>query len=354
MKLITRYLLKELLSIFSLFVGAFYLLFILIESTTRMKGVPFAKALLYYLYQFSALAELLFPLGLCLATTKVLCSLNGKNELLALQSSAISLKTILRPFYFFAATLTALLFLNFEYGTPRASCFLNSFKHTYIKKSKQSSKEIKQMRLADHSLLLYDSYDDEKEVFLDAFWIVNFDEIYRMKSLHPEKNPLGVAVEHLLRDEQGEMKRKESYDTFRFTKMAIDTKALGEATYTPESQSLSGMLQHNASLAKLSPVFFYRLTIAFFPLWLLAVLSPACLKFSRQMPLFLIYAFSLSGVIAFLALAKGSLGLGQSGTMPPFLAILFPYLVFFAFFALKRYTKGIFTTCICITVLQLT
>jgi lipopolysaccharide export system permease protein len=54
----------------------------------------------YYLFTFSSRAEILIPFALLIALIKTLCTLNTRNELIALMASGIKLQTLVRPFFY--------------------------------------------------------------------------------------------------------------------------------------------------------------------------------------------------------------------------------------------------------------
>lgn len=352
MTLLNRYLLKEHLKVFALFNLSFYFLFVLIDYATHMKGftqnaMPLKDTLIYYFFHFSFLAEMLFAIGFVIATVKVLTSLNIRYELLAMQSSAISKKAILRPFAFCAITIALLLYLNFQFILPKAQERLDHFKHRYLKENKDFTTKINRLVVNDDTLILYHSYDSKSRSFFDVFWIINPDEIYRIKRLVPHP-PTGHFVDHLIRDESGEMKKVKSYASFSFPKMHFDEKELFEAVHPPEWQSLSELIKafwKKTSQSQLKSCFYHKMTIPLFSLLALFILCPFCMSYNRKLPLFLIYAFSLFGCCGFLTILHGCRILAENQVLAPSIAIFFPYLLLLCFFALQKFSqKGIYTS----------
>ena len=84
--------------------------------------------------------------------------------------------------------------------------------------------------------------------------------------------------------------------------------------------------------AEIATILFYKLAIPF--ACLLAVLAPApfSIRFGRHLPIFLIFALSLFGMISFFTIVNSTIILGKSQIVPPLIAIgsapLLAFLIF--------------------------
>lgn len=347
-----RYFFAELIKVFFLVIGCLYFLYVLIDYSAHTKvfqqeGIRLIDVLLYYLFQFTKRAEILIPVALMIATIKVLTTANMRHEIVALATGGISLKKIMRPFLWSGLFLTLLLFLNFQYLQPFSLIRLNAFEEQYFKEHTKEEKKnpINSLLLEDNTLLLYQSYDQERRAFFDVYWLKNGDSLYRIQWLYPyEKIPFGNYVDSLSRNSCGDIVKVNSHEELFFPHMRFDTKSLYSAVHPPRWQSISqlgrnlkraGMKKSNDREAEVATLFFYKLTIPF--VCILAVFCPApyCLRFGRNLPVFLIYALSLFGIITFFTLVNTSVILGESQVIPPFWAILTPPLVFSLLFGWK-------------------
>ena len=105
-----RYLFREILKVFFLFLGCFFFLYSIMDYSLHMqdffvdKQIHLDHLFIYYFYQFIKRADLLIPLAFLIATLKVLFSFNARGELVALQASGLSSRKILRPFFLFASS----------------------------------------------------------------------------------------------------------------------------------------------------------------------------------------------------------------------------------------------------------
>lgn len=348
MNLLNRYLLKEHIKVFALFNLCFYFLFVLIDYATHIKGftqnaMPLAETLTYYFLHFSFLAEMLFAIGFVIATVKVLTTLNLRYELLALQSSALSKKVLLRPFVLIATTLAILLYINFQWILPKAQVALDHTKGRYLKENKDFSTPINRLVINDNTLMLYHSYDAKTKSFSDVFWLINPDEIYRIKRLNPEP-PTGHFVDHLVREASGEMKKKQSYAKLSFPKMNFDEKELFEAVHPPQWQSLTQLFTafwKKTTQSQLKSCFYHKLTIPLFSFLALLILAPFCMSYNRKLPLFLIYAFAIAGTLCFLTTLHCCRILAENQVLSPAIAIFFPYLLLLGFFGLQKFSQKV-------------
>ncbi len=186
-----RYLLKELLKSLSLFLWCFFSLYALIDYSFHMQDFAIGKQIqlphiaTYYLFQLIKRSHLLIPLSLLVSTLKVLFAMNAKGELTALQSCGISRRQILRPFFFIALLCTLFNFGSSELLLPSSLNHLDKFSQQHFKHNRQGNRKepVHVLPLKDHSKIIYQTEDKEKKLYLDVFWILSVDEIWRMHSL---------------------------------------------------------------------------------------------------------------------------------------------------------------------------
>lgn len=347
-----RYFLRQAARTFFLFLFGFYALFVLIDLSTKTAAfhhhVHFVwdEMLLHYAAEFIKLADVLIPFGLLLAVIKTLTQLNTHNELTALLAGGYSLKTLMRPFIFMALFFVGVLYLNTEVLLPTA---LQKLKHIHAKHHDQKFKKYniraaRHLVLEDESTVLFQDYDPVKQAFLDVYWIRSFDDIYRIQSLYPYTEvPLGQYVDHFKRDTLGALIKRESAELRLFPEIRFNEHELLETLSLPEELALSELLaklpQDSTHLsekeAQFMTTYYYKLAMPW--LCLLAVLGPIpyCIRYTRNFPLFLLYAGGLFCLVGFYLIVDASLILGERQALPPFWAIAAPFALFFAFFGLK-------------------
>lgn len=334
----------------ALILGCFYFFYVLIDYSAHTKvfhneGVALFEIFLYYAFQFTKRAEMFLSVAVMIATIKVLTTSQMRLEILALSCGGIGFKKILRPFLWIALACSLLLYANIQFLQPYAVSKIDAFERHYFKKreKKHSFKPVNALILEDNSLLLYQDFDREKQAFFDVFWLKNREHLFRIKYLYPyEKKPLGKYVDSLMRTKEGAFVKLASDKEILFPEMHFESNTLFTAVHPPAMQSISqlahrlggkqtfyGVRKMSDREAEAATFFYYKVTLPL--ICLLAVIGPApyCLRFSRQLPLFLIYASSLCLIVTFFTLIHSLVILGQSQVVPPLLAILAPQTLFF-------------------------
>lgn len=356
MKIWQRYFLLELWKVFVLFISCFYFLYVLIDYSAHAKvfqndQIHFLDIVSYYACQFTKRADVVVPIALMLATIKVLTTANIRHEIVALATGGISLKKIMRPFVWAALLCSTLLYLNFQFLHPLAVSRISSFEDHFFKERGKTRlrKQVNSLLLQDNSLLIYQKYDPEERAFFDVFWIKNGDQLCRIQRLFPYENiPKGKYVDYLVRTVEGEIVKRLSYEEVSFPEMKFDKEALVSAVHPPSMQSITQLARYlggsrtwfgfgkmNDRQAESATYFYFKISIPL--VCLLAVIgsAPFCLHFRRNLPIFIIYALSLCGIITFFTLVNSSVILGQSQVVPPGIGLLVPQFIFMTLFTWK-------------------
>jgi lipopolysaccharide export system permease protein len=338
-----RYFLKELGKVFCLFLCCFYGLYVIIDYASHTSGLPghhmqvnWKDLLLYYGYIFIARTEILIPLALLIAVVKTLCTLNVRNELVALMASGIRLKVLLRPFLFVGLFGVTTLYLNEQFFLPSALTTLQRIEDATknAKHQKRQITSVQNVMLEDESMMLYQSYDTAHQRFFDVYWIRSIDEIYRMKTLSPNNEaPIGRFVDHLKRDPSGRLVRAEAFKERAFPEMRFNPERLQETLTNPD---LLSIVQLWHQLPKVSETysekesqtlvaFYWKMGIPW--LCLLAAIGPMplCVRFTRQLPIFFIYVSSIFGLITFYLILDASLIVAKRQVMEPLMALGIPF-----------------------------
>lgn len=348
-----RYFLREISKCFLLFLASFYALYVLIDYSNHSHSFQhyhfsLLDLMRYYGYEFVVRMNVLIPFAILISCVKTLCSLNMHHELIALMASGISLKRLLLPFIVFSLFFTALVYLNGEFFHPNAMKYHQQLDHqrAKVKKTKYHYPHIQQLSLKDGSSIIFQRYDPLANEFFDLYWIRSVDDIYRIRDLKLlSEGSIGSLVEHFERDEAGDLRLTEQFEQKQLVDLHFDKQTLIESAASPEALSLSEMRKEISTStdilsekeARLVTAYYYKLAIPW--LCLLAVLAPApfCISYTRNLPLFFIYALSLFGLVAFYLIINASVILGERQVMAPALAVWFPFCLFFVFFGFRFY-----------------
>lgn len=350
MKIWSRYFYKEILKTFCLFIICFYGLYVLIDyasnaSHIKLRGWELAG---YYLFDFSSKAEVLVPFALLIATIKTLCRLNQSHELVALLASGIKLQTLLTPFLLTGLFFTGLMYLNNEVVLPRSMKELKHLEDIQKLHSKKKTHQtgIQHLMLEDQTTLLYQHFDQLEQRFYDVYWIKSINDIYRIKYLYPtQPSPKGVFIDHFTRDRIGNLVLEKTTPEQIIPAIRFNTQILKENISQADELSITTLWEalpqqtiESEKEARLVASFYYKILLPW--LCLLAVLGPApfCVQFTRTLPVFLIYALSIFGLVAMYLVFDAALILGERHVLSPLLALGTPFL-FFSFFIGMKYAR---------------
>lgn len=220
-KLLDRWLIKELLTLFFLFLVGFYCLFSLLDYSTHVQEfiknahLPVLKVALYYLCLLVKQFHILFSLAFLIAAIKVLTSINIHHELTALRAAGLSLKRILCPFFSCALLIGVLSLLNFEYALPKAEVFIESFQTRYLKPQTKKGKKrakLKTFYLENETKLI--AYSNGSPTLQDVYWIISPDEMWHFKRVDTIAS-FGYLGDQMQRDKEGHLRKISSQKEFR-------------------------------------------------------------------------------------------------------------------------------------------
>ena len=342
-----KYLLKEFFSVFFLFLVCFYSLYVIIDYTNHSASFhhlqsrfPLLELGVYYACEFIKRSELLIPIAMVIALVRTLTKLNQQFELIALRAAGIPLMTLMRPFVLVGLAMTLLMYANEEWVMPAA---MKKIKHIEDSRSQAKRQHLQAMAaqhvaLEDNSTLIFQKYDSSRNHFFDVYWIQSPDVVFRMKSLEPYVDvPIGHFVDRLERSKEGALIPNASYDTLQFPGIKFNRESLLETLTPTDDLSISklwvkippdGVIQSDKDAQAMGTL--YRKIIMPW-LCLFAIIGPApfCIRFSRHMPVFMIFAMSVFGILSLYLIFDASHLLAKRQVLDPTTAILTPFVLFF-------------------------
>lgn len=341
-----RYFFRETAKVFLLFLLGFYGLYALIDYSNHaasFKHYHFTvlDVLKFYAFEFISRMDVLIPFAFLIACVKTLCSLNTHNELVALMANGVRLKRLMLPFIAFGLFLTALIYFNMEVLQPMAYKYNTKLDHSRAKAKQKKYVSIRQIILDDNSSLIFREYDKDTKEFFDAYWVRSIDDIYRIGHLAPyTKEPIGSSVEHLQRNTEGLLTLTESFPVKTFPEMHFNQEQLMANAVIPEGQSLSDLKEKlpgqgevlSEKEAYLLTTYYYKLALPWLSLLSIIACAPFCVRFSRTLPVFFIYALSIFGLVAFYLILNAAVVLAERQMLHPAIAIGIPFAFFFSLF----------------------
>ena len=123
---IDKYILKNFLGTFVFLLGAFSVIAIVIDFTEKIndfvdRKVPISQILIYFKNFIPYILALLFPIFIFVAVIFFTSKMANRSELIAILSSGMSFKRMLRPYIIGAAIISLALLLANHYVIPKAN-----------------------------------------------------------------------------------------------------------------------------------------------------------------------------------------------------------------------------------------
>jgi lipopolysaccharide export system permease protein len=350
-----RYFFKEILKFFFFFLLGFFFLYSVIEYSTHMSDFfkerqwqP-QEVVLYYANQLLKRVDFLVPLALLLATIKVLLSLKIGNEWIVLQTSGLSARKLLTPFWHIACGCTLFIFLNYHYFLPTALRHIDEFRVSHFHSSHLAKRRelIHLIPLQDNTKLLYQSYDKEKNLLFDVLWIKSLDEMWHIKYLNGDPTlPVAHFADHIVRTPAGVLEKKESYAQVHLQELKWHPRRARQGLIPFEQRNLTELYKLRFSphtspyeIPKITTALLFRLFMPWVSPLLVMAIAPFCLSYQRQRHYFLLYALGIFGLFATYMLLDALSILSENSLLPPLIAIGAPFILLASFFTWRYLQK---------------
>ncbi len=311
---------------------------------------------LTYFYQRHILKRLLvsfgflLPLSILLSSIYSLTRLNNARELVALLSSGIPIRKILRPFWLVACGIFAFQIINQQFFLPKARYAIDDMKNTYVRDVRKltANEPFRLLFLKDGSKLFYQSFDEPSKTYFDVIWLRSLNEIWRIKkmSAKAENSFQGKFVDIIRRNELENLEKQESHTFLNLKELSLQEASFHKVQTPVDSLPLTKLFQELfASSSKRSytssELWTEILSKGFSSATAFLVLMaavPISIAYRRHLPIFLIYSISLFSFFAFIALIDALKILSTNQIISPFITMGLSYGIVLLVFG-NRYRK---------------
>lgn len=340
--LFQRHILKRLLLSFSFILGVLFVTYALLHYSTHTHKflssgtMTLGKILEFYGYEFIRRASFLLPFAFLIALLFTLLRMNTSRELLALLSSGISLRSILRPIWLSSAVIASLILINHQFSLPFACAKQEAFRIINLKghHKSSSSSPFQTLYLKDGSRLFYQSYDATYSSYSDVLWLKSFDELWHIKTLCMSQHKCqGYYIDILTRGVSGNIEKKESHPSLDMSFLALEKAKKHIVSISVDAQPLSYLIVHLSSAnsqystPEIQSELMYKFLLVLLPLVVVLGIVPITLNYQRRSPLFLLYALSIFSFFAFMAALDALKILSSNHTLSVWSALFFPFLL---------------------------
>lgn len=278
MKIWERYLLIRLATTVLFILACLFGIYVIIDlSVHSVRFFADGKAnaiavFLYYLHSFSMHLDLFFAIAFLLSSLKVLFDLTHHSELIALQMAGLSKRLLTRPLFILAASLSLFSYSNAQWLAPNAQESIESFRSEHAKRKKQTQREhVHAVTLDDGSEVVYQRFDLKQKILFDAYWIRSPDELWHMKILELDREPLlGRYVDRLVRNDQGQIVVHESFDFCPLPDLPLEASAALQKFIPFENRPLATLFIQSfskcADLEMIRAHLHYKLSMPLLPI----------------------------------------------------------------------------------------
>ncbi|MDX8431462.1 MAG: LptF/LptG family permease [Candidatus Algichlamydia australiensis] len=338
MKTLNRHLLLDIFKHIFFFLLLFYIFLVIsdysahIQEFFKNRHIPLQEISLYYLCQLIKQLPILIPLSLLIASMKILISMNRHFEIVALQSAGVSKRKIALPFLIAALCCTSFLYISTEFFLPNAEKMITSFQKSHLTSGKKSRKKIQERDLVDGSKLIYQRYDPTTKTFYDLYYVKNLDDIWYAKTMKLSKE--GTLVDHFARNEKRQLEKIESFTTFSLPLTTLKIQKQKSEEDLPIRKLWK--MRHEE---KAQTQIWLKLMLPLLSLIIVTAIVPTATSFARDKRHLTTFALSLFGFFAFFSIMNAGAIIGESGTLPPYLAVL-PFPIALELYFLLRWIKA--------------
>jgi lipopolysaccharide export LptBFGC system permease protein LptF len=235
----------------------------------------------------------------------------------------------LTPFFSLATLLFFASYANHQWLSPDAGNEAHAFRETISSHKKSKKEKVFSLSLKDDSELVYQNYSQETKELSDVYWIRSPDNIWHMKCLKINtKPPLASFADHLIRNNQGQFEKDESFALRSFPELPWEKGVVLQKFIPFENRSLTTLFKQAFSFSSerhaLFSHLYYKLALAWIPFIILLSIAPRVFFFSRGKSFFLFVAYSLFVLLGFITLLNGMLILSENQVLFPSVAIWGP------------------------------
>ena len=349
MKIIDKYILKRYLVTFSVMLIMFVPIGIVIDVSEKVnkmieKKVPLKDILIYYGDFTVYFANLLFPIFLFLSIIWFTSKLANNTEIIAILSSGISYSRFLRPFMFGAVIVCIFALLMGFFLVPGASKGFLGFRYEHLKgnsQTRETSDIFRQIKkdgkleeniyVSNYNYLSQTGFNFTFEKFRDNVLVekvtatsIHYKEETKKYTLHNyNKRIVGPINDQIISIDKNEVAYNFEPDDLTPVIYVAETMTIGELNKFINKERARGNGNINTYL-----VVFYKKFSLPISAFILTIIAVAVSSMKRRGGMGINLAIGIVIAFTFIFFDKVFGTLAEKSSIPPFLAVWFPNIVF--------------------------
>ena len=349
MKIIDKYILKRYLVTFSVMLIMFIPIGITIDVSEKVnkmieKKIPLKDILIYYGDFTVYFANLLFPIFLFLSIIWFTSKLANNTEIIAILSSGISYSRFLRPFMFGAVIVCIFALLMGFFLVPGASKGFLGFRYEHLKgnsQTRETSDIFRQIKkdgkieeniyVSNYNYLSQTGFNFTFEKFQDNVLVekvtanrIRYDEKTKKYTLFGyNKRIVGQTDDQILSSDKNEVAYNFEPDDLTPVIYVAETMTIRELNKFINKERARGNGNINTYL-----VVFYKKFSLPISAFILTIIAVAVSSMKRRGGMGINLAIGIVIAFTFIFFDKVFGTLAEKSSIPPFLAVWFPNIVF--------------------------
>lgn len=350
MKIIDKYILKRYLVTFSVMLILFIPIGITIdvsEKVNRMieRKVPLSAVLVYYGDFTIYFANLLFPIFLFLSIIWFTSKLANNTEIIAILSSGISFSRFLRPFIFGAIIVSIFALIMGFFLVPKASKGFNDFRYEYLKgnnnKTRETSDIFRQIKkegkieeniyVSNYNYLSQTGFNFTFEKFRDNVLVekvtanrIRYNDVTKRYMLfNYNQRIVGENDDQITSSEKITKEYDFEPDDLTPVVYVAETMTIGQLNAFINKERERG----NANINTYLVVFHKKFSLPI-SAFILTIIAVAVSSMKRRGGMGINLAIGIVIAFTFIFFDKVFGTLAEKSSIPPFLAVWFPNIVF--------------------------
>ena len=349
MKIIDIYILKRYLVTFFVMLIMFVPIGIVIDVSEKVnkmieKKVPLKDILVYYGDFTVYFANLLFPIFLFLSIIWFTSKLANNTEIIAILSSGISYSRFLRPFMFGAVIVCIFALLMGFFLVPGASKGFLGFRYEHLKgnsQTRETSDIFRQIKkdgkieeniyVSNYNYLSQTGFNFTFEKFQDNVLVekvtanrIRYDEKTKKYTLFGyNKRIVGQTNDQILSSDKNEVAYNFEPDDLTPVVYVAETMTIGQLNAFINKERERG----NANINTYLVVFYKKFSLPI-SAFILTIIAVAVSSMKRRGGMGVNLAIGIVIAFTFIFFDKVFGTLAEKSSIPPFIAVWFPNLVF--------------------------
>ena len=349
MKIIDKYILKRYLVTFFVMLIMFVPIGIVIDVSEKVnkmieKKVPLKDILVYYGDFTVYFANLLFPIFLFLSIIWFTSKLANNTEIIAILSSGISYSRFLRPFMFGAVIVCIFALLMGFFLVPGASKGFLGFRYEHLKgnsQTRETSDIFRQIKkdgkieeniyVSNYNYLSQTGFNFTFEKFQDNVLVekvtanrIRYDEKTKKYTLFGyNKRIVGQTNDQILSSDKNEVAYNFEPDDLTPVVYVAETMTIGQLNAFINKERERG----NANINTYLVVFYKKFSLPI-SAFILTIIAVAVSSMKRRGGMGVNLAIGIVIAFTFIFFDKVFGTLAEKSSIPPFLAVWFPNIVF--------------------------